>query len=142
LKLSEGAGGEGGKLTTLGGAVFGEAVTLEGPKRNSAHRCGLDSTKEIIMSSLGTTLLAAAFAIGLSAPASAQSKMDAGSGPTKGAVSTNDAGSGPTAGAKPNTDSTAASDSNDSTDNSAGVTPGPKSTGGSQPVTPVPQKKQ
>jgi hypothetical protein len=95
------------------------------------------------MSSLGTTLLAAAVAIGLSAPAWAQSKMDAGSGPTNGAVSTNDAGSGPTAGAKPNTGSTTASNSNDSTDNSAGVTPGPKSTGGSQPVTPItPQKKQ
>jgi hypothetical protein len=95
------------------------------------------------MSSLSTTLLAAAVAIGLSAPALAQSKMDAGSGPTKGAVSTNDAGSGPTAGTKPNTDSTTASNSNDSTDNSAGVTPGPKSTGGSQPVTPItPEKKQ
>jgi hypothetical protein len=96
------------------------------------------------MSSLGTTyLLATAVAIGLSAPTLAQTnKMDAGSGPTKGAVSTTDAGSGPTAGAKP-AGSTAASGSNDSTDeNSAGVTPGPKSTGGSQPVTPItPEKK-
>ena len=39
------------------------------------------------MSSLGTTFLAAAVALGLSAPAFAQSKMDAGSGPTNGAVS-------------------------------------------------------
>jgi hypothetical protein len=51
-------------------------------------------------------------------------------------MSTNDAGSGPTKGAKPNTGSTAASDSsgpteNSAFENSAGVTPGPKSTGGS-----------
>jgi hypothetical protein len=93
------------------------------------------------MSSLGRNLFAVLIAFGLSTPALAQSK-DAGSGPTNGAVSTNDAGSGPTAGAKPNTGSTAASNSNDSTDNSAGVTPGPKSTGGSQPVTPItPEKK-
>ena len=78
------------------------------------------------MSSLGTTLLAAAVAIGLSAPAFAQSKMDAGSG----AVSTNDAGTGPTSGATPKMGSTAAGNSNTATqndENSAGVTPGPKS---------------
>jgi hypothetical protein len=81
--------------------------------------------------------------LGLSAPAVAQPKADAGSGPTKGAVSTDDAGSGPTKGAKPITDTTATSDSNAPTDNSAGATPGPKSTGGSQPVTPItPEKKQ
>jgi hypothetical protein len=78
---------------------------------------------------LGKTLLVAAVAIGLSAPTLAQTnKMDAGSGQS--------------AGAQPNTDSTATGNSTDSTDNSAGVTPGPKSTGGSQPVTPIPQKKQ
>ena len=75
-------------------------------------------------------------------PAFAQPKADAGSGPTKGAVSTDDAGSGPTKGVKPNTD-TKAVESKDSTENSAGVTPGPKSTGGAQPVTPAtPEKKQ
>jgi hypothetical protein len=97
------------------------------------------------MSSLATTyLLAAAVAIGVSAPAFAQSKMDAGSGPTKGAVSTNDAGSGPTSGATPKMGSTAAGNSNTATQNdesSAGVTPGPKSTGGSQPVTPITKKQ-
>ena len=88
-------------------------------------------------------LLVSVIAVGLSAPAFAQPKADAGSGPTSGTASANDAGSGPTKGAKPNTDTTAASNSNGSTDNSAGVTPGPKSTGGSQPVTPItPEKKQ
>jgi hypothetical protein len=96
------------------------------------------------MSSLSKTFLAATVAIGLSAPALAQSKSDAGSGPTKGAVSTNDAGSGPTAGATPKMGSNAAGNSSDSTqndENSAGVTPGPKSTGGSQPVTPITKKQ-
>ena len=95
------------------------------------------------MSSLGKTFLAAAVAIGLSAPALAQSKMDAGSGPTNGAVSANDAGSGPTSGATPKMGSTAGN-SNTATqndENSAGVTPGPKSTGGSQPVTPITKKQ-
>jgi hypothetical protein len=92
------------------------------------------------MSLFRGSLLISLITLGLSAPAFAQPKADAGSGPTKGAVSTDDAGSGPTKGVKPN-DTTAAS-SNDSTDNSAGVTPGPKSTGGSQPVTPItPEKK-
>jgi hypothetical protein len=96
------------------------------------------------MSSSGRTLLISFIALGLVAPAFAQPKGDAGSGPTSGVASTNDAGSGPTNGAKPNTTTTtAASDPNGSTDNSAGVTPGPKSTGGAQPVTPaVPEKKQ
>jgi hypothetical protein len=95
------------------------------------------------MSSFGRSLLISVIALGLSTPAFAQPKGDAGSGPTSGTTSTNDAGSGPTNGAKPNTSTTAASDSNGSTDNSAGVTPGPKSTGGSQPVTPAaPEKKQ
>ena len=88
------------------------------------------------MSSLGTAFLAAAVAIGLSAPALAQSKMDA--------VSTNDAGSGPTAGATPKMGSTAAGNSDTATqndENNAGVTPGPKSTGGSQPVTPITKKQ-
>jgi hypothetical protein len=90
------------------------------------------------MSFFRGSLFISMIALGLSAPALAQPKDDAGSGPTKGAVSTDDAGSGPTKGAKPNTDTTAAS-----ADNSAGVTPGPKSTGGSQPVTPItPEKKQ
>lgn len=88
-------------------------------------------------------MLACVVALGLSSPAFAQPKVDAGSGPTSGATSTKDAGSGPTNGAKPNSASTAANTSNPSTDNSAGVTPGPKSTGGSQPVTPAtPEKKQ
>jgi hypothetical protein len=66
---------------------------------------------------------------------------DAGSGPTSGATSTNDAGSGPTKGATQDQDS-GASNSLGSTENSAGVSPGPKSTGGSQPVTPaMPEKK-
>jgi hypothetical protein len=84
-------------------------------------------------------VLVPAIALDLSAPAIAQPKADAGSGPTSGAISTNDAGSGPTGGAKPNTGSTAASNSNQpgsTSENSAGVTPGPKSTGGAQPVTP------
>ena len=97
--------------------------------------------REIVMSSLGTTLLAAAVAIGLSSPAFAQSKMGAGSG----AVSTNDAGTGPTSGATSKMGSTAAGNADTATqndENSAGVTPGPKSTGGSQPVTPItPEKK-
>jgi hypothetical protein len=94
-------------------------------------------------SSLGRSLLTCVIALGLSAPAFAQPKADAGSGPTNGAVSTNDAGSGPTKGAKPNSSSTSASNSNNSVGNSAGVTPGPKSTGGSQPVAPaMPEKKQ
>jgi hypothetical protein len=91
------------------------------------------------MSLFGRSLLIAVIGLGLSAPAFAQPKA-AGSGPTKGAVSTDDAGSGPTNGAKPTGDPAAASDSN--TENSAGVTPGPKSTGGAQPVTPaMPEKK-
>jgi hypothetical protein len=95
------------------------------------------------MSSLGKSLLVLVIAIGFSGPAFAQPKADAGSGPTSGAASPNDAGSGPTKGAKPNTDATAASNPAGSTENSAGVTPGPKSTGGSQPVTPAtPEKKQ
>ena len=95
------------------------------------------------MSLLGRSFLTSVIALALSAPAFAQTKADAGSGPTSGAVSTNDAGSGPTKGAKPNIGSTAASNSSGSTENSAGVTPGPKSTGGSQPVTPaMPEKKQ
>jgi hypothetical protein len=98
------------------------------------------------MSSLTKSLLTAGIALGLSAPAFAQPNGDAGSGPTSGAVSTNDAGSGPTPGANPKTGSTAASNFNTSTqsdENSAGATPGPKSTGGAQPVTPaMPEKKQ
>ena len=96
------------------------------------------------MSSFGRTLLASVVVLGLSAPAFAQPKADAGSGPTTGATSANDAGSGPTKGATLNTGSTAGSNSNGlASDNSAGVTPGPKSTGGSQPVTPAtPEKKQ
>jgi hypothetical protein len=94
------------------------------------------------MSLLGRSLLISAITLGLSAPAFAQPKADAGSGPTTGAATANDAGSGPTKGVKPNADTTATSNSNGSTDNSAGVTPGPKSTGGSQPVTPItPEKK-
>jgi hypothetical protein len=85
------------------------------------------------MSSLSRTLLVPAIALGLSAPAFAQPRADAGSGPTSGAISTNDAGSGPTKGAKPNTGSTASTAS--SSENSD-ATPGPKSTGGAQPVTP------
>ena len=94
------------------------------------------------MSSSTTILIASVIALGLSSPALAQPKADAGSGPTSGSVTPNDAGSGPTKGAQPDT-SSAASNSNGSTENSAGVTPGPKSTGGSQPVTPAtPEKKQ
>ena len=95
------------------------------------------------MSLLRGSLLISVIAMGSLAPAFAQPKADAGSGPTSGAASANDAGSGPTKGAKPNTDTTATSDLNDLTGNSAGVTPGPKSSGGSQPVTPItPEKKQ
>ena len=94
------------------------------------------------MSLVGRSLLVTVIALGLSAPAVAQPKADAGSGPTKGAVSTDDAGSGPTKGVKPNADTTD-TETKDSTANSAGVTPGPKSTGGSQPATPItPEKKQ
>jgi hypothetical protein len=95
------------------------------------------------MSSFSRSLLACVVALGLSSPAFAQPKGDAGSGPTSGATSASDAGSGPTKGAKPNSGSTTANASNHSTENAAGVTPGPKSTGGSQPVTPAtPEKKQ
>jgi hypothetical protein len=91
------------------------------------------------MSLFGRSLLIAVIGLGLSAPAFAQPKADAGSGPTKGAVSTDDAGSGPTNGAKPTGDPAAASNSNTE---SAGVSPGPKSTGGAQPVThAMPEKK-
>ena len=94
------------------------------------------------MSPLGRSLLLPMIAFSFSVPALAQPKADAGSGPTKGATSNNHAGSGPTTGAKPNSDTAAASNSG-STENSAGVTPGPKSTGGSQPVTPaILEKKQ
>ena len=87
--------------------------------------------------SLGIRLLVSVMLFGLSASAFAQPKADAGSGPTAGSASTNDAGSGPTKGANPGAGTA------DSTENSAGVTPGPKSTGGSQPVTPaMPDKKQ
>jgi hypothetical protein len=99
-------------------------------------------SKEPPMSFFRGSLLISAIAVGLSAPAFAQPKADAGSGPTKGAISTDDAGSWPTKGAKPNADKTAA-ESMDTTENSAGVTPGPKSTGGAQPATPItPEKKQ
>jgi hypothetical protein len=95
------------------------------------------------MSLFRESLLISLIAVGLSTPAFAQPKADAGSGPTSGTASANDAGSGPTKGVKPNTDTTAASNSNHSTGNSAGVTPGPQSTGGAQPVTPItPEKKQ
>ena len=60
------------------------------------------------MSLFRGSLLLSVIAVGLSAPAFAQPKADAGSGPTKGAVSTDDAGSGPTKGAKPITDTTSA----------------------------------
>jgi hypothetical protein len=94
------------------------------------------------MSVSGGSLLKFVIALGLSDPAVAQPKADAGSGPTQGAASTDDAGSGPTKGVKPNTHSSADINSNGSKENSAGVTPGPKSTGGSQPVTPaMPEKK-
>lgn len=98
------------------------------------------------MSSLMKTFLASVIALGVS-PAFAQPKADAGSGPTSGAATTNDAGSGPTQGAKANPGSTTANASNHSagdgsSENSAGVTPGPKSTGGSQPVTPATPQKQ
>ena len=94
------------------------------------------------MSFFRGSLLISAIAVGLTAPAFAQPKADAGSGPTKGAVSTDDAGSGPTKGPEPNTDTNSA-EPKDSTENNAGATPGPKSTGGSQPVTPItPEKKQ
>lgn len=59
-------------------------------------------------------------------------KADAGSGPMSGAAQANGAGSGPINGSK----ASAPADSSSSTENSAGVTPGPKSTGGSQPTTP------
>jgi hypothetical protein len=93
------------------------------------------------MSSFRTILLAAMIAGSVSPAAFAQTKADAGSGPTSGATTTNDAGSGPTKGATQDQDSTA-SNAPGSTENSAGVSPGPKSTGGSQPVTPaMPEKK-
>jgi hypothetical protein len=83
------------------------------------------------MPSVSRCLLISMITVGLSAPALAQA-LDQPKG---------DAGSGPTQGAKTNTGSTG--DANNSTENSAGVTPGPKSTGGAQPVTPaMPEKKQ
>ena len=96
------------------------------------------------MSEFGKRLILSAVVPFYQLPAFAPPKGDAGSGPTSGSTSTNDAGSGPTKGAKPELrNSTATSNSNGSTENSAGVTPGPKSTGGSQPVTPaMPEKKQ
>ena len=90
------------------------------------------------MSLFRGSLPISAIAVGLSDPAFAQPKADAGSGLTKGTVSTDDAGSGPTRRANPNT-----AEPKDAIENSAGVTPGPKSTGGAQPVTPItPEKKQ
>jgi hypothetical protein len=68
------------------------------------------------MPSFSTVLVAAVVAGGLSLPALAQPKADAGSGPTSGATSTNDAGSGPTKGMKANTGSTGnGSDANGAT---------------------------
>jgi hypothetical protein len=94
------------------------------------------------MFTLARYMLVSGIALCVPFAAYAQTKMDAGSGPTNGATSTTDAGSGPTKGAKPNSDTAAASNSDSSTENSAGVTPGPKSTGGAQPVTPaMPEKK-
>ena len=60
-------------------------------------------TREAFMFVLGRCLLITAVALAVPYTAFAQSKGDAGSGPTNGATSTNDAGSGPTPGAKPNT---------------------------------------
>ena len=75
---------------------------------------------------VGRSLLVAVIGLGLSVPAFAQPKTDAGSGPTKGAVSTDDAGSGPTKGAKLNADTTA-TETKDST--ATALAQGPKSTG-------------
>lgn len=80
------------------------SVNLEQASIKSLSRRCL--SEEVAMFSLSRILLVPAIALGVSAPAFAQSKADAGSGPTSGAVSTNDAGSGPTKGAKPNTGST------------------------------------
>lgn len=125
--------------------VAGADMVRGEPKElRKVRRLDLGAVFQDPMTSLNPTVIA----LGLSAPAFAQPKADAGSGPTNGAVSTNDAGSGPTKGAKPKTGSTAASNSMGSnsmgsTENSAGASPGPKSTGGSQPVTPgMPEKKQ
>jgi hypothetical protein len=87
------------------------------------------------MSPLSRTLLISAIALSLPELASAQPKADAGSGPTSGATSANDAGSGPTKGAEPNVGSSASNSRPD-------VTPGPKSTGGSQPATPATTHKK
>ena len=94
------------------------------------------------MSMLREGLVLSLVTLALSGPAFAQPKTDAGSGPTRGAASANDAGSGPTTGAKPNAQSTSAANSRELTENSAGVTPGPKSSGGSQPVTPATTEKK
>jgi hypothetical protein len=67
------------------------------------------------MTSFGRSLILSLIALGLSTAAFAQSKNDAGSGPTSGATSTNDAGSGPTNGGKPAASTTAARDPNGST---------------------------
>jgi hypothetical protein len=100
-------------------------------------------SKEAGMSSFRGSLIILMIAVRLSAPALAQPKGDAGSGPTKGAVPTDDAGSGPTKGAKPNSDSTAESDSNGLTENSAALRLALNQLGGSQPATPAtPEKKQ
>jgi hypothetical protein len=63
------------------------------------------------MSSFKKYLFISMIAVGLSAPALAQPKADAGSGPTSGATSANDAGSGPTKGAMTKSDKTTASPS-------------------------------
>jgi hypothetical protein len=93
------------------------------------------------MFSLARCLLVSGIALCVPITAFAQSKADAGSGPTTGVVSPNDAGSGPTPGAKPNPDTTARNSRG--TGDRDDVTPGPKSTGGSQPDTPaMPAQKQ
>jgi hypothetical protein len=93
-------------------------------------------------SSLGRSLLACVIALGLSAPAFAQPKADPGSGPTNGAVSTNDAGSGPTKGLS-QTQLDLRQQFQQFRRKQRRRHPGPKSTGGSQPVTPaMPEKKQ
>jgi hypothetical protein len=84
------------------------------------------------MSLFRGSLPISAIAVGLSDPAFCATESRRGQPPDEGTVSTDDAGSGPTRRANPNT-----AEPKDAIENSAGVTPGPKSTGGAQPVTPI-----
>lgn len=87
------------------------------------------------MGKLSMLACAALMSVGLATPSLA-AMGDAGSGPTTGATPTNDAGSGPTKGSEGMNQSEKNGDSASNARHVQGTTPGPTSTGGSQPTTP------